>query len=218
MAVAEIAGEDKMHQTTSVATSKILVLCSANQCRSPMAGALLTRWLPTPTLTPAAVAVRSAGLLDEGLLQEGEPPPHEAVAALAGYGLDISRHRSRRVTAADLSGADLVLGMSRAHVRYAVVIAPETWPRVFTLKELLRRGTEIGPRKPGEPLADWLGRIHEGRERAALLGDSPADDVADPMGGPPQAYADTAALLDDLMSQLARLCWGLAADGLPGEN
>ena len=204
-----------MRQTTSVVTANILVLCSANQCRSPMAGALLARWLAPPV---ALVVVRSAGLLDEGLIQEGEPPRPEAVAALTGYGLDISGHRSHRVTVADLSGADLVLGMSRAHVRHAVVLAPETWPRAFTLKELLRRGEETGPRRPDEPLADWVARVHEGRERAALLGDSPADDVADPMGGPAQAYADTAALLDELTSRLAGLCWGLPADSLRGEG
>ena len=209
--------EGKVHQTTSVATGKVLVLCSANQCRSPMAGALLTHWL-APLSAPVVAAVRSAGLFDEGLLQEDAPPPPEAVSALASYGLDISGHRSHRVTAADLSGADLVLGMSRAHVRHAVVIAPEIWPRAFTLKELLRRGMETGPRRAAEPVADWLARVHEGRERLALLGDSPADDVADPMGGPPKAYANTAALLNELTGRLAGLCWGLSADRLPGER
>ena len=121
---------------------------------------------------------------------------------MASYGLEISGHRSHRVTVADLNGADLVLGMAREHVRHAVVTAPDTWPRAFTLKELVRRGDENGPAKPGEPLADWLARVHEGRKRAALLGDSANDDVADPMGGPAQAYADTAALLDDLMGRL----------------
>lgn len=209
-----------MRQTTSAATTAVLVLCSANQCRSPMAEALLARRLAPSALLSgkAAVAVRSAGLLDEGLLREGEPAPPEAVAALAGYGLDISGHRSRRATQAELNQADLVLGMTRAHVRHVVVMAPETWPRAFTLKELLRRGEATGPRGPGEPLAEWLARIHEGRERAALLGDSPADDVADPVGGPPQAYADTAALLDALMGRLAGLCWWLPADRLPGER
>ena len=137
---------------------------------------------------------------------------------MAGYGLDISGRRSRRVTVADLTWANLVLGMCREHVRHAVVTAPETWPRAFTLKELVRRGEQAGPRGPREPLAAWLARVHEGRERAALLGDSPADDVADPMGGPPQAYAGTAALLDELLGRLARLCWPLPVDSLPGER
>src|ERR1700749_1698014 len=146
MAAAQIAEEGNVDQTAPVGTAKILVLCSANQCRSPMASALLTRWLPPPLPAPVSAAVRSAGLFDEGRLQEGEPPPPEAVSALAGYGLDISGHRSHRVTAADLRRSDLVLGMSRAHVRHAVVMVPEVWSRAFTLKELLRRGVETGPR------------------------------------------------------------------------
>ena len=197
-----------MSDASPVGSANILVLCSANQCRSPMAAALLNRRLGALRIP---VAVRSAGLLQEGL-----PPSPGAIAALASYGLEISGHRSHRVTVADLNWGDLVLGMAREHVRHAVVTAPDTWPRAFTLKELVRRGEEIGPAKPGEPLADWLARVHEGRERAALLGDSRADDVADPMGGPPQAYADTAALLDELMGRLVGLCWGLSADRLPG--
>jgi protein-tyrosine phosphatase len=198
-----------MNDASPVAPASILVLCSANQCRSPMTAALLNRHLGA-LCNP--VAVRSAGLL-----QEGEPPSPGAISAVVPYGLDISGHRSHRVTVADLTWADLVLGMAREHVRHAVVTAPDTWPLAFTLKELVRRGEEIGARKPGEGLAEWLAQVHEGRERAALLGDSEADDVADPMGGPPQAYADTAALLDELMGRLVGLCWGLSADRLSGE-
>lgn len=199
----------------SAVTASVLVLCSANQCRSPMAGALLGRRLASPR-TP--VMVRSAGILPGDLLPEGQRPPPEVILALGAYGLDLSGHRSRRVTLGDLAQADLVLGMSREHVRHAVVVAPDTWPRVFTLRELIRRGEQTGPRVPGERLADWLARVHEGRERGALLGDSPVDDVADPMGGPPQAYADMAALLDALMGRLAGLCWRLPADSLPGQR
>ena len=198
-----------MSDAPPAAAASILVLCSANQCRSPMATALLNRRFGAFGIP---LVVRSAGLL-----QEGAPPPPGAISALASYGLEISGYRSHRVTVADLNWADLVLAMAREHVRHAVVTAPGTWPRAFTLKELVRRGEETGPAKPGEPLADWLARVHEGRERAALLGESPADDVADPMGGPPQAYADTAALLDELMGRLAGLCCGLSADRLPGE-
>jgi protein-tyrosine phosphatase len=199
-----------MNDALSAAPASILVLCSANQCRSPMAAALLSRRLSALRIP---VAVRSAGLL-----QEGAPPSPGAISALVPYGLEISGHRSHRVTVADLTWGDLVLGMTREHVRHAVVTAPDTWPRAFTLKELVRRGEEIGPAKPGEPLADWLDRVHEGRERAALLGDSLVDDVSDPMGGPRRAYADTAALLDELTGRLAGLCWGLSADRLPGER
>ena len=191
----------------SQSPTTIVVLCSANQCRSPMAQMLLLRRLAT---LDAPVAVCSAGLL-----RDGDPPSAEVVSVMASYGLDVALHRSRLVTRADLARADLVLGMAREHVRHAVVLAPPSWPRAFTLKELVRRGKQTGPRMPGEPLAGWLSRVHEGRTHAALLGASPLDDVADPTGGPPSAYELTAVLLDELVTGLAGLCWELAADSLP---
>jgi protein-tyrosine phosphatase len=182
-----------------ISGAEVLVICTANVCRSPMAEALLGRRLAE--LGPET-GVRSAGMLSDGA-----PPPPEVINAMAGYGLDVSSHRSRLVTPEDLERADLILAMAREHLRHAVVAAPSAWPRAFTLRELVRRGTKIGPRGPGESLAGWLARAHEGRERAALLGDSPEDDVADPAGGPQRAYTETAAILSDLLDQLVWLCW-----------
>jgi protein-tyrosine phosphatase len=179
--------------------AKVLVVCTANVCRSPMAEALLRRRLAD---LGSDATVRSAGML-----ADGAPPPPEAIAAMAGHGLDVSAHRSRRLTPEDLERADLTLAMAREHLRHAVVTAPSAWTRAFTLRELVRRGTKIGPRAPGENLAGWLARVHEGRERAALLGDSPDDDVADPAGGPQRAYTETAAVLSHLLDQLVYLCW-----------
>jgi protein-tyrosine-phosphatase len=178
---------------------EVLVLCTGNTCRSPMALALLARRL---TALGCAAAVHSAGLLGEG-----EPARPEAVSVMAGYGIDISGHRSQKVTAADLDQADLTLAMAREHVRHAVVTAPAAWPRTFTLAELVRRGSAIGPRQPGESLPAWLAQAHSGRQRAALLGSSAADDVADPAGGPLRGYQHAAAVLSQLIDQLVELCW-----------
>lgn len=188
----------------SESVSSVLVVCTANRCRSVMAGAMLTHKLG------AVAQVDSAGLLEPGL-----PPPPETVVAMERYGLDVTRHLSRTVTAGQLRSADLVLAMTREHVRHVVVTEPSAWARTFTLKELLRRGGQTGPRKSGEPLADWLAHVHEGRERSALLGDSPADDVADPAGGPPRAYALTVSELDRLLTELADLGWGCPASDVP---
>ena len=184
------------------AMTEILVLCTANVCRSPMAQKLLNRELAA---LGEPVMVRSAGSLGSGA-----PPPAEVVAAMASYGLDVSGHRSYRVAGEDLARSDLVLAMAREHLRDAVVAVPAAWPRAFTLRELVRRGADIGRRRPGETLPGWLARAHEGRSRMALLGDSPADDIADPMGGSPGEYAQTAAELQILSRRLADLGWGAA--------
>lgn len=184
----------------------VLVLCTANRCRSVMSEALLARKIAELGMH---VPVRSAGVRGEG-----EPAPREVISAMAGYGLDVSHHRSHVVAASDLREAGLVLAMAREHVRQAVVTEPSVWPHVFTLKELARRGDQVGPRMPAEPLGDWLARVHRGRPRAALLGDCADDDVADPFGGPPDAYLATAALLGKLVSQVAELGWRLPANRL----
>jgi protein-tyrosine phosphatase len=192
--------------------TEILLLCTANICRSPMAAALLALELPSlpdpgpDGPGPDQVVVRSAGRLGSGV-----PPPAEVMAVMAGYGLDLTAHRSRQLTASDLAAADLILAMSRENLRHAVVLAPQAWPRAFTIRELLRLGGRAGRQLPGETLADWLARVSAGRSRLALLGDSSQDDVADPIGGPRSAYERTAAELRELARQLTSLCWSWPA-------
>jgi protein-tyrosine phosphatase len=180
----------------------ILVLCTANVCRSPMAAALLARRLAALGVT---VPVRAAGMIGGG-----DPPHPEVISVMTSYGIEIGSHRSRAVCAADLARANPVLTMARDNLRYAAITEPGAWPRAFTLKELIRRGERIGPRPPGEPFSRWLSRAHAGRERMSLLGDSLDDDVADPAGGPFRGYADTAGLLDRLVMRLAELGWAHA--------
>jgi protein-tyrosine phosphatase len=180
----------------------IVVLCTANVCRSPMAAALLVRRLAALGVT---VPVRSAGMISSG------DPPHPAViSVMASYGIQIVSHRSRIVCAADLASASLVLAMARNNLRHAAITEPGVWPRAFTLKELVRRGEQVGPRPSSEPLPSWLSRVHARRERTSLLGDSVDDDVEDPAGGPLRAYADTAGLLDHLVKRLTELGWAHA--------
>jgi protein-tyrosine phosphatase len=201
--------------------TEVLVLCTANICRSPMAQALLARELLARELlarellarermtTGGSVLVRSAATAG----RDGMPPPAEVVSVMAACGLDVSGHRSHLATAADLVRADLILAMTREHLRHAVVVAPAAWPRAFTIRELARRGDLAGRRPPGEALPGWLARVHAGRSRVALLGDSAQDDVADPIGGPLSGYEQTAAELRQLTGRLADLCWARAGPG-----
>ncbi|MEA2931755.1 MAG: protein-tyrosine phosphatase [Actinomycetota bacterium] len=148
------------------------------------------------------VRVRSAGLLDNG-----HPAHSNSIDVLTGLGLDITDHRSRRITAAILRSADLVVAMAREHVREAVVMAPDVFPRAFTLKELVRRGEAVGPRASGEKVADWLHRVHAGRTSSDLMGISDVDDVPDPIGLPRSAYERMVEELEEYLGRLVRLLW-----------
>jgi protein-tyrosine-phosphatase len=173
------------------------MLCTGNTCRSPMAAALLARRLEDAGVK---AAVSSAGLLFDG-----KPATDHGVDVMADRGIDTSGHRSRKLRSDLVAGVDLIIGMARSHVREAVTLVPDAWGRAFTLKEIVRRGEERGGRAPGEALGAWVARVHAGRRLPDLLGESAADDVDDPIGGPRRGYERTADELDDLTERLARL-------------
>jgi protein-tyrosine phosphatase len=183
----------------------ILVICTANRCRSPMAGALLRRAFDD--------AGSEAHIETAGLLEGGHPAPEGVHVALARDGIDVSAHVSRAVSPELISRAGLVVTMERSHVREVVVRDRSAWPRTFTIKELVRRGERIGPRRPDETLAAWVADVHRGRRRDELLGADETDNLADPMGGPQRAFDRTAEELEVLARRIATLLAARASDG-----
>jgi protein-tyrosine-phosphatase len=146
--------------------------------------------------------VESAGLREvEALIDDG------AVLALEGYGVDLRRHRSRRLEAGMVRPATLILGLEREHVREVVLLDPSVWPRAFTLKEIVRRGEAIGVRQHGESIEEWIARAQGDRVQQELLGRDPIDDVADPYGRAAGDYEDAAEEIDDLVTRLVKLVW-----------
>lgn len=150
-----------------------------------------------------------AGVSSAGLLAPGSPAMPEAIDVMADRGLDLDGHRSRRIDRHLLDHADLIIGMTREHVREVAVLDPSALPRTFTLKELVRAGYDVGPRRPGEPLDGWLARVGAARRREALLGvgHDPDYDVEDPVGRPRADYEDTAVELEHLLERLVALVW-----------
>ena len=180
----------------------VLLLCTANQCRSPMAEVLLRLRLSTVGVD---AAVSSAGLYEGGA-----PATGHGIAAMAARGLDLGEHQSRRMDAAMLRKADLVIGMAREHVREAVVLHPDALAKAFTLKELVRGAEAVGTRAADEALDAWLGRIAAARPLSALqgLGHDDELDVADPVGRDQAAYEVTADLLEQLLGRVVALAFG----------
>lgn len=64
----------------------------------------------------------------------GLPASSGAVTVLRDKGLDISGHRSRRLTAALVRDADLVVTMTGGHRDAVLALAPESAGKVFLLK------------------------------------------------------------------------------------
>src|SRR3954468_14592761 len=83
---------------------EVLVICTANQCRSPMAAAIISREFERRGVR---ARIHSAGVNAIADVTA----TRDAIAVMKDQGLDISEHRSRPLEAADLNGADIVVTM-----------------------------------------------------------------------------------------------------------
>ena len=128
----------------------ILLVCTANQCRSPMAMALLRKRLEKLDLEEAWV-VDSAGTWGF----DGIPATDNAIQAMQERGLDLGQHLSRKVNEDLLSSYDLVLTMESFHKEALQIEFPEFAEKVYMLSEMI--GEEWDIKDPvGNPLDDYL--------------------------------------------------------------
>lgn len=147
----------------------------------------------------------TAEVSSAGFLTVDRPAEPAVVELMAARGLDVSGHRSRLLEPSMVDDADIVIGMARQHVREAAMLAPDGFAKTFSLKELVRRGERAGPRLPDEDVPSWLMRVGERRTPAGLLGESPDDDVLDPIGRRFKVFKQVDAEIDDLARRLSAL-------------
>ncbi|HXQ27685.1 MAG TPA: hypothetical protein VN848_00320 [Gemmatimonadales bacterium] len=110
---------------------KVLLVCTGNICRSPLAAALLERALGARGAAEIEVSSAGTGAWDGAPVSEG--------AYLVGLeqGLDLSGHRARLVTRDLVEQSDLVLTMARHHRARVDELGGEG--RVFVLGEYAGR-------------------------------------------------------------------------------
>jgi protein-tyrosine phosphatase len=178
----------------------LLVVCTANQCRSPLTAAAF-RALATQRDLP--ITVDSAGI---GAVV-GMPATAPTVEAARKLGLDLTTHTSVPADAARAAAADLVIGLERRHVQEVVLLVPGSFHHAFTLRELARRGGEVGPRTPGESVAQWIARVHKGRRPTDMLGTSKDDDIVDPTGSRAADHLTTAEEIQGLATEVVALLY-----------
>lgn len=135
----------------------ILIVCSGNTCRSPLAAAILTEKLAAdPDL--AGITVQSAGTS----AWDGTPASEGSYLIALERGLDLSGHRARMLTADQVRDADLVLTMSEAHARRVAELGGEQ--KVFTLADYA--GNPDGRRDVRDPMG---GDVAGYRDTAIIL-------------------------------------------------
>ena len=88
---------------------RVLLVCTGNTCRSPMAAGALGGALVADA---GRIVIESAGTA----AWEGQPATEPSLREAAESGVDLAGHRSRRVTPAMVRAADIVLVMERGHL------------------------------------------------------------------------------------------------------
>lgn len=189
-------------------TLTILIVCTGNICRSPLAEVLLrTR------LEELGVRVHSAGT--HALVGHGMPEQALALAVAAGAGHDIATaHQARYLVEPLLVDADLVLTMAREHRSHVVKMMPNRLRRTFTVREFARLASTLSD-DDARAAADAAGTLPQERFAAALRavidqrGLTPAvaddDDVVDPYRRSDQTYARSAAQLVPALDEVERI-------------
>jgi protein-tyrosine-phosphatase len=114
----------------------ILFVCSANQCRSPMAEVLFKQ-LVGEHGEQDDWRIESAGVWAYG----SAPATENAQRAMKERGLDLSHHRSQPATNELLSQFNLVVVMTREHRDALLAQMPALGGRVYLLREI---GGETG--------------------------------------------------------------------------
>lgn len=155
----------------------VLVVCTANRFRSPIAEFVLgraagDRW-----------RVGSAGVA----ARPGEPMEPRTAGLLGEHGYDVTDWTTHRLDHALLAGAGLVLVADSSHRRAIGELDVSALRRTFLLLEFARLATKAyqtaGRLPAGSGTAELLGVV--ARARVSLQPVAPGtDDLADPVGRP----------------------------------
>jgi protein-tyrosine-phosphatase len=130
----------------------VLVICTANICRSPMAAGLLRHALAAQPEPLKSLEIISAGVS----ARPGDRVTEHSVTILKKVGIDISRHVSQPVTQELLDGAVAVFAMTESH-RVMIQATAQPVPRhLYLFREFIpgRVDREI-PDPYGGPLSAY---------------------------------------------------------------
>ena len=149
-------------------SQNILFVCTGNSCRSVMAEGLFKRAVAG---REEDFTVGSAGVA----AFDGYPSTPETIQAMQEEGVDVSQHRSRRLTRDLVEKADKIYVMERLHREMILGFWPEAAEKVRLL-------TEFSP----------------SREKAGL-------DVPDPIRTSDNFYREILKIVDGCVRNIARV-------------
>jgi len=205
-------------------TVNLLVVCTANIARSPLAEALLQ------------VHVRVRGLEDQVRIasagtraREGYAAAQPSVVIAAGWGVDLRRHRSQPVTDELLESSDLIVTMTEVHRDALGGRGAGVSERCFTLYELRRllHGVDVAAASQGNPQSASQASpdgdpgssalatservavaVRQAHQRRPVSARSGREDIPDPYGRDEEVYQAVATELVEAVGAIATPLFG----------
>ncbi|MEH0846131.1 low molecular weight phosphatase family protein [Micromonospora sp. CPCC 205711] len=176
---------------------RVLIVCHANMCRSPMAEYIARR-----LLGDRPIAVASAGTH----AVPGRPMHPYAAEIAAETGADPAAFVSRELRPEQLAEATLVLTATRGQRSACTALAPGVLHRTFTLRQFARLAAAADP--PAEPVdAPLRAAVRAAARARGRLQPAPgdADDLRDPVGGTPADFRRCAEEIERSMRPVLAL-------------
>lgn len=130
---------------------RLLMVCTANICRSPMAEALARRYADERR---QFIEVRSCGTHAIA----GQEASGNAVKAVRELGADLAQHRSQALSSELVAWADRILVMEMRHASHVRQEFPESDQKIQLL------GTFGGVVEIDDPYGGWIFRFRRSRD------------------------------------------------------
>ena len=188
----------------------ILVVCTGNICRSPLAAQLLAARLSALGISAVVQSAGTRALVDSAMTPE-------AASLSLRYGGNPA-HAARQLTESLVDSADLILTATREHRSETVTLLPRASRRTFTLNQLARLVTALPLVERAEsPHADLSteASLHPAllrayiAEIAASRGATPPptnpadDDITDPYRHAQDVYDEVGRIIDDAVTTIS---------------
>jgi protein-tyrosine phosphatase len=187
---------------------RILVVCTGNIHRSPLAAALLRTWSDWYLDGTSALRIE-IGSAGTAAVVGARMDSRTARIALA-LKADSSSHRARQLSDAMIEQADLILAAELTHRDDVVSRVPNAVRRTFTAREAGRAAAQLlAAADPGAPQTrdELVARV----QQLALFRSAGDDDVIDPHRLPEETSLQMTAELVPALATVAQALFGMPA-------
>jgi protein-tyrosine phosphatase len=192
-----------MGEHQKLAPFTVLVVCTGNICRSPVAERLLHAQLEAAGIPARVVSAGTQSMV-------GHDMTPEAAQLAQHYGADSFGHRSQQLTEQLIADADLVLTATREHRSTVVSLHPRASRYTYTLNQLARllpavSSVALVVTPQGDPATALRALL---TEVAATRGFSPPppypddDDIEDPYRQSAEVYARVGNIINTTVTTI----------------